>query len=121
MPKRETVTVTTNASGSGTGYTGVISGLIQQIRYVKTDYADGGTYTITVDETGEAVWSEAAVNASATRAPRQATHTTAGAAALYAGSGIAVLDRIAVAKSRLKVEVASAGTTATGTFYIILD
>ena len=121
MPKRETVTVTTNGSGAGTGYTGVVSGKISQIRYVKTDFADGSTITITNELTGETIWTEVAVNASATRAPRQATHTTAGVAALYAGSGQAVLDKIAISKSRIQVTVTNGGDTKTGTFYITLE
>jgi hypothetical protein len=57
------------------------------MRYVKTDFADGSSFTITSEATGETIWSESSVNASATRAPRQATHSTAGVASLYAASG----------------------------------
>ena len=44
MNRRETVTVTVDGSGDGTGYTPVLSGKLSQIRYVKTDYDNGVTF-----------------------------------------------------------------------------
>jgi len=73
---------------------------------------------VTGETTGLAIWAELNVNASATRAPRQPTHSTAGAAALYAGSGTAVLDYVAVAQERIKVVVADGGNAKTGTVHI---
>ena len=100
--ERHAVAVTTAADGSATAYSPVLTGKLSQIRYVKTDFADGSTFTITANVTGETLWAEAAVNASATRAPRQATHSTAGVAALYAGAGTAVNDKIALANDRVR-------------------
>ena len=71
------VTVTTDGSGDATAYTPHVTGLISQIRYVKTDYADGVDFVVTNDTTGEVIWDQDDVNASATVAPRQATHSTA--------------------------------------------
>lgn len=119
--QRETVAVTTAADGSATAYSAPVWGRLSQIRYVKTDFADGSTITVTNETTGETLWTESAVNASATRAPRQATHSTAGVAALYAGSGTAVLDKIALAGDRIKVVVASGGNVKSGTFIFMLD
>lgn len=115
------VTVTTASDGSATTYTASgVNGLLDRIRYVKTDFVDGSTFTITVEDTGESLWTESSVNASATRAPRQATHlNTSGAAALYAAAGTAVMDRIAI-NGRVKIVIASGGNTKTGTFYIVL-
>lgn len=119
--RRLTVAVTTAADGSATAYSDPIdAGVLSHIRYVKTDFADGSTFTITADATGETLWSRSAVNASATRAPRQATHTTAGAAALFAAAGQAVLDKIAIANDRIKIVIASGGNTKTGTFHMVL-
>lgn len=87
---------------------------------MKTDFANGVDFTITSEATGETLWAESNVDASATRAPRQATHGTDGTAALYAGSGTAVLDKIALANTRVKIVVASGGDTKTGTFYVVL-
>lgn len=111
--------IATDAQGDATVYTTELNGLLRQIRYLKTDFADGSTITVTNETTGESIWAETGVNASATRAPRQATHTIAGAAALYAGSGVAVLDLIAIANQRLKIVVASGGATRTGTLWFI--
>lgn len=120
--QRLTVAVTTNGSGAATAYSDPIQfGKLSQIRYVKTDFDDGSTITITCEATGETLWTESAVNASTTRAPRQATHSTAGAAALYAAGGTAVLDKIAIANDRIKIVIASGGATKTGTFYFVLE
>lgn len=112
------VTVTTDASGDATAYSDPVNGLLSQVRYVKTDFAAGVDFTITADATGETLWTESDVNASATRAPRQATHSTAGAASLYAATGQPVNDMIAVS-GRIKVVVGSGGDTKTGTFHFV--
>jgi hypothetical protein len=115
------VAVTTAADGSATAYSEVCTGKVSTLRYVKTDFADGSTITITSEATGETIWTETGVNASATRAPRQATHSTAGAAALYAGGGAAVNDKIAVANDRLKIVIANGGNVKSGAFHIVLE
>lgn len=117
--ERHTVPVVTAADGSATAYTPTITGRVLSIRYVKTDFADGSTITLTSEATGETIWTEANVNASATRAPRQATHSTAGAAALYAAT-FAVNDHIALAIDRVKIVVASGGSVKTGVFHILI-
>lgn len=115
------VAVTTAADGSATAYSELCTGKVSTVRYVKTDFADGSTITITSEATGETIWTETGVNASATRAPRQATHSTAGAAALYAGGGAAVNDKIAVANDRLKIVIANGGNVKSGAFHIVLE
>jgi hypothetical protein len=119
--QRVAVTVTTAADGSATAYSDVLTGKLSQIRYVKTDFDNGSTFTITAEATGETLWTEAAVNASATRAPRQATHSTAGVAALYAAAGTAVNDLIALANDRIKIVIAAGGNTKTGVFHFVLE
>lgn len=115
------VAVETAADGSATAYSEICTGKISTIRYVKTDFADGSTITITSEATGETILSETGINASATRAPRQATHSVAGAAALYAAGGAAVNDKIAVANDRIKIAVSGGGDTKRGTFHIVLE
>ncbi len=117
--ERIQVAVTTAADGSATAYSDPVNGLLSQIRYVKTDFADGSTITITADETGETLWTEANVNASATRAPRVGTHTTAGVASLYAAAGVAVNDKIAIT-GRIKIVIASGGNAKAGTFHFVM-
>lgn len=99
----------------------VMTGKIATVRYVKTDFAAGVDFTITAEATGETIWAQADVNASVTVAPRQATHSTAGAASLYASGGQAVNDQIAIANDRIKIVVAQGGDTKTGTFHFILE
>lgn len=119
--ERHVVTVTSDGSGDGTGYTPVITGKISTIRYVKTDYTNGVDFTITLEATGETVWAEENVNASTQRAPRQATHSTAGVASLYAAGGTAVEDHVVAANDRVKIVVAQAGATKTGAFHVVVE
>jgi hypothetical protein len=117
---RERVTVTTNGSGDGTGYTKPVNGAISHIVYTLVDFAAGVDFTITVEDTGENVWTEANVNASKTVAPRQPTHDMAGVGSVYASLGEPVEDYIVVANSRIKIVVAQGGATKTGTFDVIV-
>ena len=119
--RRFVVPITVNASGDATAYTPAIYGSLLSIRYVKTDYANGVTFVVTTETTAETIWSEAAVNASATRYPRAATHSTAGAAALYAAGGTAVNGRIAIAGDRIKIVVSLGGNATTGTLHFTID
>ena len=119
--QRTSVSVTVDAGGDATVYSPVVTGRISAIHYVKDDFADGVDFTITAEATGESIWTESNVNASTSRAPRQATHTGLGAAALYAVGGAAVLDGINLANDRVKIVVASGGNATSGTFIIVLD
>lgn len=123
--QRITVPLTTAADGSATVFSVDIPfGRLSQIRYVKPisgGFDDGSTITCTVESTGETLWTESNVNASATRAPRQATHSTAGAAALYAAGGAAVNDKIAIVADRIKIVVANGGNAKNATFFFLLD
>lgn len=118
--ERHVVTLTTDASGDATGYTPVVSGPIRTIRYVKNNYDNGVDFTVTLEATGEAVWTGTDVNASATVAPRQATHSTAGAAALYAAGGAAVNDLIVAASDRVKIVVAQGGNVKSGAVHVVI-
>lgn len=119
--RKFTVSVTTAADGSATVYSPYLSGYLHQIQYVKTDFADGVDFTITADATGETLWTESNVNAAAVKAPRQATHSTAGVASLYAAGGVAVNDRIALSRDRVKIVIASGGDSKVGAFRIVVD
>lgn len=119
--RKFTVSLTTSSGGAATGYTPVFSGYIDAIQYVKTDFADGVDFTITVDGTGEAVLSLTDQNSATKLRPRAGTHSTAGAASLYASLGTAVNDRIAVARDRVKVVIAQGGNTKTGTVIVTVD
>lgn len=119
--RRFEVTVTTASDGSATAYSPFLSGYIQTIHYIKTDYADGVDFTITAEATGETIWTQSDVNAAVAKAPRQATHSNAGVAALYASGGVAVNDRIALGRDRVKIVIAQGGNAKTGKFIIVVD
>jgi hypothetical protein len=52
--------------------------------------------------------------------PSAATCSVAGVASLYAGSGEAVNTRIALGRDRVKIVLAAAGATKTGTFVVTM-
>lgn len=119
--RRFVVPVTVDASGDATAYSPYLSGSLISIRYVKTDFANGVDFVITSDATGQTLWSEENVNASATRYPRAATHSTAGVASVYAADGEAVNGRMALGADRVKIVVASGGNATSGAFHITVD
>ncbi|GLK49496.1 hypothetical protein GCM10017620_24690 [Brevundimonas intermedia] len=122
--RRYKVTLTTAADGTATGYAPKTSGNIHSVQYVKpgtNSFADGVDFTITAEATGENIWTEQNVNASAVRYPRAATHTQAGAAALFAAGGTPVQDRIAIGGDRVKIAIAQGGNAKTGAFHILVD
>lgn len=120
MIRRFTVDVVTDGSGNATVYSPYLSGYIHEIHYLKTDFADGVDFTITAEATGETIWTQSDVNAAAVKAPRQATHSNVGVAALYASGGTAVNDRIALGRDRVKIAIAQGGATKTGQFMILV-
>lgn len=119
--RKFTVSLTTDASGDVTAYTPYLSGLVQQVIYTKTDFADGVDFTITVEGTGETVWTESNVNAAVAKLPRSATHSTAGVALLYAAGGAAVANQIAIGRDRIKCVIAQGGNAKTGTLTFLIN
>lgn len=116
-----TTTVTTDGSGAATEYSPKFTGEIRQIVYTAVDYLTSVDFTITVEGTGESVWSETNVSASKVIVPRIAVHLTTAAGAVYASAGEPVTDRIAVANDRLKFVLAQAGASHSGIFTIIVS
>lgn len=122
--RRYKVAVTTAADGTATAYAPKTSGEIHSIQYVKDGsnaFADGVDFSVTCEATGENIWTEANVNASAVRYPRAATHSQAGAASLYAAGGTAIQTRIAIGGDRVKIAIAQGGNAKTGAFHILVD
>lgn len=115
---RHEVAIATDASGDFTGYTPVVNGFVQAVRFVDTDLDDGGDITITCDESGAAIVTLTNQASTATVLPRAATHDVAGAASLYAAAGEPVEALIPVADERIKVVVAAGGNTKTATLHI---
>lgn len=119
--RKHTVAAVSTSGSIGTFYSPYVSGYLESIQYIKTDYTDGVDFTITAEATGETLWTQVDVNAAVTVRPRAATQTTVGVAALYAAAGVAVLDRIALGADRVKIVLAQAGATKTGSFVITIS
>lgn len=122
--RRFKVPLTTDGSGNATAFSPRIAGKIHSVQYVKDGtnaFTDGVDFTLTAEATGESIWAESNVNASAVRYPRAPTHSQSGAALLYAASGTAVSDKIALASDRVKVVVAQGGAAKNGAIHILVD
>lgn len=113
------VNITVDADGDGVGYTPDVNGRVLSISYVKPTsggYADGVDFDIVGEKSGVVILDKDNVNASVTYCPRQATHSTVGAAAEYA-TGMAVNDFIYL-NERIKITVAAGGNAGTGKFIV---
>lgn len=122
MLRRFVVPITVDGSGDAEEYSPVLSGKLISIRYVKDDFAgDDLAFTITAEDSGETLWAEEDVTASATRHPRTTTQTAAGADALYASEGVEVLDFFTLSQDRVKFVIAGAGDETSGTFHVTVD
>lgn len=121
MISSDTITVTTASDGSATAYSGkTYNGRLVGIRYAKTDYANGVDFTITSETTGQTLWTQNDVNASATVYPQTAAHSTAGVALTFNGTQ-AVTTPVALFNERIKVVLASGGATKTGDFTFMVE
>ncbi len=121
---RKSVTVITDSNGDATAFTpgSVLSGRFSAMSYVKDDYDDGSTFTITTDTTLQPILTETAINASAVRAPRQATHGVTGTASTYDDVGSnPVEDHIVLAGERIKIVISNGGSVKSGTFHFIVE
>lgn len=121
--RRIIIPLVTDAGGNATAYSPRLSGKAWSVTYLKdgtNPFANGVGITVTCEATGEQIWAEAAVNATAVRHPRAPTHSTAGAAALYAAGGTAVQDAVAIANDRIKVVINAGGNAKVGAIHITL-
>lgn len=108
----ETLTTTAGGAASATVAINPGNNFVRRVEYVKTDFADGVDITI-ADAVGTNVMTLTDQNAAGSWCPMQPTHSTAGVASLYAGSGEPVEALIPVYGS-LTITVASGGSTKTG-------
>lgn len=119
--QQETITVTTDASGNATAFTANdYSGVVRAVVYTKVGFSNGSTFTITGNTSGQTIWTQTGVNASTTVCPKQATHSTAGVAALYAAAGTAVNADVVLASEKIKIVISGGGNAVTGTFCFVV-
>ena len=117
---RQSVTITTDASGDAEVFLEGGFWVIEEIKYTKDDFAAGVDIAITGEDSGTNIWTQVNVDASVTVRPRAATHSTAGVASLYAGSGTAVNDKILIVDERIKIIIDEGGNAKSGTITITL-
>jgi hypothetical protein len=111
--RKVTASATTDASGNATVYSEAVTGEIHSIAYTKTDFAAGVDFAVTLEGTGEVLWTGTDVNASAVVYPV--------VAATVAGTGVAsalLQVPIIAANDRVKFVVSSGGNTKTGAFSV---
>ena len=109
-----TVSVTTASDGSATVFSPVVTGRIQQIVYTKDTFANGVDFTITLEDTGQNLWTESNVNASKNVNPRTAADLESGSASVLTEVGIYA------AAERVKIVIAQGGDELTGSFQIVV-
>lgn len=115
-PTAASIVVTTDASGNAEEYLGPFTGYLNRIVYTKGNFDNGVDFTMTLESTGESVWTQNDQNASAVKSPRTPTHDGLGAASLYASGGEPVEDRLLLVNDRIKIVIAQGGNAKTGTF-----
>lgn len=74
---KHSITIKTSGT-TGLGYFPKTNGRLMRIRYVKDDYTADCDFTITGEDTGETIWTQADVNASVIKRPRMAIQNNLG-------------------------------------------
>lgn len=118
--KPHTVTLTCDGSGDCTAYTPHVTGAIVQLDIVLGTLSTPDI-TVTTEDRGAAVYTEAGVAGSKTVSPRQPIHTYAGAAVTYDGTRVVYGDYFRVGRDRVKIVVAGGGNGTSGTMYVWID
>ncbi|MFH1731831.1 MAG: hypothetical protein ABIF82_09300 [Planctomycetota bacterium] len=123
LVEQYSVTVTTDDSGNATAYipgdtdaargNNALTGRVLALIYTKVDYASC-TITVTDERSGQSIWTEASVNASKTLYPHVAATVQNG------GASSLTEVPLCMARSRIKIVVASGGTTKSGIFTALI-
>jgi hypothetical protein len=113
--QRLRVTPVTDASGNATYYSENFSGRVHSLSYLKVDFADGVDFTITLERTGQSVWTDTNINATETVYPVAAANlgTTGGASTL---SEVPII----AANDRLKIVIVQGGNVKSGNFDLVV-
>lgn len=117
---REAITVTTDGSGDATGYSSLVEGRVLAIYYIKDDYENTATFLITTETTGETLWSQANVSATARHNIGVAVMSPVAGALMYEGTNPVVWP-CPVGRERIKIVVSAGGNIKSGTFHIIVE
>ena len=120
--ERDTIAVTTNASGAVTGYstkpfTGRILGISLNVPGVNG--IASASIAITVESTGEPVLTVSGISSSTNWYPRAPTNDLSGAALLYAAGGTHQSEAIAMSNDSLIIAITGGGNTKNATFSVM--
>lgn len=114
--ERQKIAVVTDASGNATVYSDYVTGRIAAIVYVKNDFANGVDFTITLEATGESLWTDTDVNASEAVYPVVKGN--------LGGTGAAstlVEVPVHAANDRVKIVVSQGGNAKSGLFHVVVS
>lgn len=112
--ERHTIAVETNAGGAATAYSPNVTGRIHSVTYIKDDFADGVDFAVTLEKTGQNVWTQTDRNASQTVYPVAPATVAAGTASTLSEAPIVACN------DRLKIVIAQGGDTKGGTFEVVV-
>lgn len=121
MIRHAVIPLSTDADGAATAYSPAFVGILHELIYVPGTLDTGAGLTITEEASGAAILTISSAGTSILRkAPRVPTVDASNSASLYAATGEPVEDRMAVF-SRVKVVVASGGTSVAGKLIVIWE
>jgi len=115
--QRHTIAIETAADGSATAYSPAgLTGRVEAIAYVKDDFTDGVDFTITVESTGQSLWTDTNINASEIVYPVQPANLGATGAA-----SVLLQVPVVIANDRVKFAIVAGGNAKAGTFHLVLS
>jgi hypothetical protein len=113
--ERQTIAVVTDEAGAAVVYSDYVTGRIAAIVYSKDDFADGVDFAITLEKTGQSLWTDTNVNASETVYPL--------AAGNLGGTGaVSTLTEVPIiaANDRVKIVISQGGEEKSGLFHLVI-
>jgi hypothetical protein len=122
--RRIKVEVTTEVGGAATKLSPKVTGKVHSVHYIPdgtVPFSNTVDFAITVNGTGENVWTQSNITAGAVKYPRAPVHDQAGAALLYAAGGPAQADKIGLGNDEFKIVLAQGGDAKKGTFIFLVD
>lgn len=119
LPIRESVTLTTDASGNCTAYSTVRDGRILGVYFSVGTLATTADVIMTCEATAEAIVTITDLAASATYYPRVQVHDETGTGATLDGTR-KMREPVTVCQDRVKFVVAQGGNAKTGTATLII-
>ena len=113
--QRHTIVVETDGSGDATAFSPNITGRVHSISYEKDDYADTVDWAITLEETGESLWTDTNITAS----ERVYPVAPANVGSTGAASSLTEVPIVA-ANDRVKFVISNGGAETSGIFHVVV-